>query len=119
MTLHLPRGLPRRQAQFLCLLAVRPSLTRADYQRLLLVGQRTAKQDLAQLRGARLILPLGRGRDSRYTLGPAALITPGIAPQHEIASGPEDALQLHRVAVPFRDTFPVNIEPLFIPRSRS
>ena len=59
MTLHLPRGLPRRQAQFLCLLAARPSLTRADYQTLLHVGQRTAKNDLAQLRDARLLRALG------------------------------------------------------------
>src|SRR5207245_1348727 len=35
MQIFLPRGLAARQAQFLCLLAARPSLTRADYQRLL------------------------------------------------------------------------------------
>ena len=114
MTLHLPRGLPRRQAQFLCLLAARPSLTRADYQRLLHVGQRTAKNDLAQLRDARLLRALGLGRDRRYSLGPAALITPRMMSPND----PEQAPQLHRASVPFRDTFPVNIEPISIPRPR-
>ncbi len=88
MTLHLPRGL----------LAARASLTRADYQ----------------LREARLIRAFGRGRDRRYTLGPAALITPQTASPNDPVNVPTGT----RGSVPFQDTFPVNIEPLSIPRPR-
>jgi DeoR/GlpR family transcriptional regulator of sugar metabolism len=74
MDLHLPRGLPARHAHFLCLLAARPSLTRADYQRLLCVAYATAKRDLAELAATGLILPLGSTRTRRYALSPLALL---------------------------------------------
>lgn len=74
MDLHLPRGLPPRQTRFLCLLAARPSLTRADYQRLLNVSHNTAHRDLAQLVRARLITPRGTATTRRYALGPAAIL---------------------------------------------
>ena len=86
MTRHLPRGLPRRQAQFLCLLAARPSLARA----------------------------LGLGRDRRYSLGPAAVITSATGAPND----PVNDSQLPRASGPFQDTFPANIEPMSIPRPR-
>jgi len=80
MTLYLPRGLPARQTRFLCLLAVRPSLTRADYQRLMAVSPNTAKREVAQLVAERLIVPFGTTRTRRYGLSPLALISPDLAP---------------------------------------
>ena len=78
MTLHLPRGLPRRQAQFLCLLAARPSLTRADYQRqrLLQVSHNTAKRELTELVAARLVLPFAGTRTRCCALSPLTLLPP-------------------------------------------
>jgi hypothetical protein len=70
MDLYLPRGLPARYAQFLCVLSTRPSLTRRDYQLLLKVGPVTAKHDLAELASAGLIVPLGSTRSRRYALNP-------------------------------------------------
>ncbi|HLY66672.1 MAG TPA: hypothetical protein VKU60_14145 [Chloroflexota bacterium] len=77
MDLHLPRGLPSRQARFLCLLTARPTLNRADYQRLIAVSYVTAKRDLAQLTAAHLIIPVGRTRTRRYALSPLTLLPSG------------------------------------------
>jgi len=107
MTLHLPRGLPARQTQFLCLLAARPSLTCADYRRLIAVSYRTAKRDLAELRAAGLVYPLGHACSRRYALGPAALIAPPQGPQTAPASGPCPA------------TVTITIEPLTVPGPRA
>jgi len=74
MTLFLPRGLPARQTRFLCLLVARPSLTRADYQRLLQVSHNTAKRELTELVAARLVLPFGGARTRRYALSPLTLL---------------------------------------------
>lgn len=95
MDIHLPRGLPARQTRFVCLLAARPSLTRADYQRLLRVSYATAKRDLADLVAAGLVLPLGRTRTRRYALSPLAL-RPALVPrdasdQRLISDGSTDA----------------------------
>ncbi|HLY65427.1 MAG TPA: hypothetical protein VKU60_07830 [Chloroflexota bacterium] len=76
MDLHIPRGLPSRQARFLCLLAARPSLSRADYERLIDVSYTTAKRDLAQLTLTGLIVGFGHTRMRRYALSPLALIPP-------------------------------------------
>ena len=62
----------------------------------------------------RMTLDLPRGLPRRYTLGPAALITAGNTPLND----PEQAPQLPQGSVPFQDTFPVNIEPISIPRPR-
>ena len=78
MFLHLPRGLPERQTRFLCLLAARPSLTRADYQRLLAVTECTAKRDLAELMSAGLVLRFGSTRNRRCGLNPRALLPPTV-----------------------------------------
>jgi hypothetical protein len=78
MYIYLPRGLPPRHAQFLLLLAVRTSLTRADYQRLIGVSHATAKRDLASLAADGLLLPLGTARARRYTLGPAVAVRPNL-----------------------------------------
>jgi predicted HTH transcriptional regulator len=64
----LPRGLPYRQAWFLTLLRVRPSLTRSDYQALTKISPNTAQADLARLVEAGLIERVGAGPSSRYTL---------------------------------------------------
>jgi poly-gamma-glutamate capsule biosynthesis protein CapA/YwtB (metallophosphatase superfamily) len=66
-TLTIPPGLPYRQAQFLSLLAVRPTLTRADYQFAAGVSRETARKDLDELLRARLILRLGDSRAIRYS----------------------------------------------------
>lgn len=73
MDLYLPRTLSSRQTQFLCLLAARTSLSRADYQRLMRVSLNTAKRDLADLLAARLVLALGATSGRRYILGQRAL----------------------------------------------
>ncbi|MBV8429626.1 MAG: hypothetical protein JO244_00565, partial [Solirubrobacterales bacterium] len=66
MDILLPPGLPARQTQFLCVLATRPSLTRADYQRLVGISVKTAKADIADLIGQDLVVPIGAGRTRRY-----------------------------------------------------
>jgi Fic family protein len=65
MTINLPLGLPARQAQFLCLPTARPSLTRADYQRLIGVSHNTAQRDLAELAAAHLVREIGKARGRR------------------------------------------------------
>ena len=85
MTLFLPRGLPARQTRFLCLLAARPSLTRADYQRLLQVSHNTAKRELTELLAARLVLPFGGTRTRRYAPSPLTHLPP---PDSGPGSGP-------------------------------
>ncbi|HLQ33894.1 MAG TPA: hypothetical protein VK457_14510 [Chloroflexota bacterium] len=74
MQLHLPRGLPYRQTHFLCILAQRPSLTRADYQRCARISHNTARKDLAELAAAGLVRPVGHARSRRYTLQPHLLV---------------------------------------------
>lgn len=64
----LPPGLPRRQARFVALLAVQPSLTRVDYQTLAGISRNTAQHDLEELVATRLIRRLGRGPSCRYCL---------------------------------------------------
>jgi len=67
---RLPRGLSYREAWFLTLLYVRPSLTRADYQAATGVCANTAQVDLAQLVNAGLVVRLGAGPACRYSLAP-------------------------------------------------
>jgi hypothetical protein len=74
--MRLPRGLPTRQANFICLLVDRPSLTRADYQRLIGVSYATAKRHLAELCALGWIDSHGTTRSRRYSLNPALLPTP-------------------------------------------
>ena len=76
MTLYLPRGLSARQTRFLCLLAARPSLTRADYQRLRRVSHNTAKRELTELVATRLVLSFSGTRTRRYALSPLTLLPP-------------------------------------------
>ena len=78
MALFLPRGLPARQTRFLCLLAARPSLTRADYQRLLQASHNTAKRELTDPVAARLVFPFGGARTRRCALSPLTLLPPPI-----------------------------------------
>jgi hypothetical protein len=66
MDILVPPGLPARQTHFLCLLAARPSLTRADYQRLVGISHKTAKADIANLVAQDLVVPIGAGRTRRY-----------------------------------------------------
>jgi len=72
---ELPPGLMRRQAYFLSLLSAQPSLTRRDYEKLAGISHTTARQDLAELVAAGLILRHGSARSCRYSL--AARQSPG------------------------------------------
>ena len=65
---HIPRGLMDRQARLLSMLAVRPSLTRAGYQKLAGLTRGTAHKDLQELVAAGLIERLGSSRSARYAL---------------------------------------------------
>jgi predicted DNA-binding transcriptional regulator YafY len=65
---NIPPGLQRRQANLLSLLAVTPSLSRADYQQLCGISHNTAARDLAELLAARLLARIGAGPSSRYYL---------------------------------------------------
>jgi uncharacterized protein YjbJ (UPF0337 family) len=65
---RMPRGVSYRQADFLSVLTVRPSLTRADYQALAHVSANTAQLDIAELLAAGLIVRRGAGPSSRYCI---------------------------------------------------
>ncbi|MBV9121308.1 MAG: hypothetical protein JOZ39_11430 [Chloroflexi bacterium] len=80
MVLHLPAGLLPRHTHLLCLLAVEPGLTRADYQRYCGVSFPTAKRDLADLARRGLVMPCGSARARCYSLGPAARLTGSYTP---------------------------------------
>jgi hypothetical protein len=108
MDIHIPRGLPSRQTRFLCLLAARPSLTRADYQRLIEVSHNTAQRDLAELLAAGLVLRAGRGPRCRYGLGPKALIPPPREPEHGADMGGQ--------SVPNLTTVTISMDPLLMSR---
>lgn len=101
MDILLPPGLPARQTQFLCLLAARPSLTRADYQHLAGISPRTAKRDLTDLVDRGLVLPIGGGRTRRYALHPTTRVP---------ANGPLAASS----PVPDQSLIRVTIEPLTV-----
>ena len=79
MTLFVPRGLPADYTVFLVLLAVRPSLTRRDYQDYVHVSEHTAKRHLVAMAAAELVIASGATRARRYQLGPAARIVDGQA----------------------------------------
>lgn len=66
----LPPGLLRRQADFLRLLTIQPSLTRADYQSLSGVSYNTARADLAELLTSGLIIRVGASTRTRYVANP-------------------------------------------------
>src|SRR6185437_11365644 len=109
MDLYLPRGLPARQTQFLCVLATRPSLTRRDYQLLLEVGYITAKRELAGLVAARLIVPLGTTRSRRYALDSAVLRAPE-APKTE----PDPATEAAGLTGHHPDCVRIEMQPLSV-----
>jgi hypothetical protein len=108
MNLHVPRGLPTRQSQFLCLLAARPSLTRADYQRLVAVSHNVAQKDLAELLRSGLVRRLGRGRDCRYALGLAAVTESPAETGPQEGRGPDHNLT----------TVAITIDPLIVSSPR-
>jgi hypothetical protein len=58
----------RRQAFFLSILSMHPSLTRADYELLAQVSHNTAARDLADLLARGLIVRLGNSSSCRYCL---------------------------------------------------
>lgn len=111
MDIYLPRGLPARQARFLCLLAIRPSLTRADYQRLMPVSYSTAKRDLAQLFAAGLIIRIGRTSMRRYALSPLTLLPLRALSREAVAAADSD---VSRTPGSSPDHVCISIDPMSI-----
>jgi predicted HTH transcriptional regulator len=70
-------GLLRRQAAFLRLLALHPSLTRAEYQAIAGISYNTARADLADLSARGLIARVGASSATRYALTKAVPLAPG------------------------------------------